>query len=155
MSYDDKYRKWVEKETKKNRAMGLSDTEKVYEVYRGMPVLREKINENPPEYRFRAPRIRARKIERLHEKIDKKLDTIIPSQKIQDSEGSYRQKWENSQIELSDAKKREDKLLSEIEVIQRNVDEMKTQIGKLQKESIDLKRQIKEAKEIINKRPKK
>lgn len=155
MSYDDKYRKWVEKETKKNLAMGLSDIEKVYEVYRGMPVLREKINENPPEYRFRAPRIRARKIERLHEKIDKKLDTIIPSQKIQDSDGLYRQKWENSQIELSDAKKREDKLLSEIEVIQRNVDEMKTQIGKLQKESIDLKRQIKEAKEIINKRPKK
>ena len=133
----------------------MSDTDEVYEVYRGIPVLREKINENSSDYRFRAPRIRARMIKRLHEKIDKKLDTVKLPQNIPDSEGSYFQKWENSQLELSDMKKREDKMLSEIEVIQRKVVEMKTQISNLQKESVDLKTQLREAKSKIDKIPKK
>jgi chromosome segregation ATPase len=155
MSYEPMYRKWVEKETKKNKAMRLSETDDLYEVYRGMPILREKLNDNPPEYRFRAPRIRARTIEKLHNKIDKKLDQTVPSQRKQDTEKSYRQKWENSQIELSDLKIREAKMLSEFEAVQKKVEKMRTQVSKLEKESVSLKNQLKEAKSKIDKIPKK
>ena len=151
MSYDPKYRKWVEKLTNQNQAMGLSESNELIEVYRGIPVFREKIKDNPPEYRFRAPRARSRKIDKLYEKIDKQLDTA-KSSKVdnQDSEGSYRHKWENCQVELGDMKRREARMLSDIEEIQVKVDGLSSEILRLKEEAVDLRSQLKSAKVKIS-----
>jgi chromosome segregation ATPase len=150
MSYDPKYRKWVEKQTKQHLAAGMSESNKLVEVYRGIPIFQEKVKNDPPEYRFRAPRARSRKIERLHEKLDKHLDTTPnTSLENQDSEGSYRQKYENCQIELKDMKRREARRLSDLEKIQGKVDELNASVVRLQKEADDLRSQLKESKAII------
>ena len=150
MSYDPKYRKWVEKLTKKYQAASLSESNKLIEVYRGIPVFREKVKDDPPEYRFRAPRVRSRTIDRLHEKIDKKLDTTANTRvDKQDSESSYRQKYENSQLELKDMKRREASLLSKIEAIRSKVDKLSKAVETLQNEAVGLKSQLKESKKII------
>jgi len=148
MSYDPKYRKWVEKQTKQHQAVGMSDTNKLVEVYRGIPIFREKVKNDPPEYRFRAPRARSRKMDRLHEKLDKQLDKP-QSAKKQDSEGSYRQKYENSQLELEDMKRREANRLSELEDIQSKVDKLSKVVETLQNEAVVLKSQLEESKKII------
>ena len=150
MSYDPKYRKWVEKLTNKYQAASLSESNKLIEVYRGIPVFQEKVKDDPPEYRFRAPRARSRKIDRLHEKIDKQLDTTASARvDKQDSEASYRQKYENSQLELQDMKRREASMLSKLEEIQSKVDNLSKAVKTLQNEAVGLKSQLKESKEII------
>ena len=151
MSYDPKYRKWVEKLTKKYQEASLSESNKLIEVYRSIPVFREKVKDNPPEYRFRAPRVRSRTIERLHEKIDKQLDTT-PSARVdkQDSEDSYRQKYENSQLELQDMKRREVSMLSKLEEIQGKVDELNAAQLRLKEEAVDLRSELKASKALIS-----
>ena len=150
MSYDPKYRKWVEKQTKQHQAAGLSESNKLVEVYRGIPIFKEKVKNDPPEYRFRAPRARSRKIDRLHEKLDKQLDTTPNTrEENQDSEGSYRQKYENSQLELQDMKRREASMLSKLDEIQVKVDELNAAQLRLKKEAADLRSQLKESKAII------
>ena len=151
MSYDPKYRKWVEKLTNNYQAMGLSESNKLIEVYRGIPVFREKIKDNPPEYRFRSPRVRSRKIDRHHEKIDKQLDTT-PSARVdkQDSEDSYRQKYENCQVELLDMKRREVSMLSKLEEIQDKVDELNAVQLRLKEEAVDLRSELKASKALIS-----
>ena len=141
----------VEKQTKQHQASGLSESNKLFEVYRGIPVFREKVKNDPPEYRFRAPRARSRTIDRLREKLDKQLDTPTNSKvDNQDSEGSYRQKWENCQVELEDTKRREARMLSDIEKIQGKVDGLSTEILRLKEEAVDLRTQIKAAKATIS-----
>ena len=151
MSYDPKYRKWVEKLTNKYQAASLSESNKLIEVYRSIPVFREKVKDKPPEYRFRAPRVRSRTIERLHEKIDKQLD-ITASARVdkQDSEASYRQKYENSQLELQDMKRREASMLSKLEEIQGKVDELNAVQLRLKEEAVDLKSELKASKALIS-----
>jgi len=150
MSYDPKYRKWVEKQTKQHQTMGMSESNKLVEVYRGIPIFKEKVKNDPPEYRFRAPRARSRKIDRLHEKLDKQLDTTPNTrEENQDSEGSYRQKYENSQLELQDMKRREASMLSKLDEIQVKVDELNAAQLRLKKEAADLRSQLKESKAII------
>ncbi len=150
MSYDPKYRKWVEKQTKQHQTAGMSESNKLVEVYRGIPIFKEKVKNDPPEYRFRAPRARSRKIERLHEKLDKQLDKPQSTRaEKQDSEASYRQKYENSQLELEDMKRREASRLSDLEKIQGKVDELNASVVRLQKEAVDLRSQLKESKKII------
>ncbi len=130
--------------------MGLSESNKLVEVYRGIPIFREKVKDDPIEYRFRAPRARSRKIDRLHEKLDKQLDTTQSTRaEKQDSESSYRQKWENSQVELGDMKRREANMLSDLETIQGKVDELSKTVVQLQNEAVDLRSQLEESKAII------
>ena len=151
MSYDPKYRKWVEKLTNKYQAASLSESNKLIEVYRGIPVFQEKVKDNPPEYRFRAPRVRSRTIERLHEKIDKQLDTTASAHvDKQDSESSYRQKYENCQVELLDMKRREASMLSKLEEIQDKVDELNAVQLRLKEEAVDLRSQLKASKALIS-----
>ena len=151
MNYDPKYRKWVEKLTNKNQAMNMSESNKLIEVYRSIPVFREKVKDNPPEYRFRAPRVRSRTIERLHEKIDKQLDTTASARvDKQDSEDSYRQKYENSQLELQDMKRREASMLSKLEEIQGKVDELNAAQLRLKEEAVDLRSELKASKNLIS-----
>jgi len=151
MSYDPKYRKWVEKLTNKYQAASMSESNKLIEVYRGIPVFQEKVKDNPPEYRFRAPRVRSRTIERLHEKIDKQLDTTASAHvDKQDSESSYRQKYENCQVELLDMKRREASMLSKLEEIQDKVDELNAVQLRLKEEAVDLRSQLKASKALIS-----
>jgi chromosome segregation ATPase len=151
MSYDPKYRKWVEKLTNKYQAASLSESNKLIEVYRGIPVFREKIKDNPPEHRFRSPRVRSRKIDRHHEKIDKQLDTTSSARiDKRDSETSYRQKYENSQLELQDMKKREASMLSKLEEIQGKVDELNAAQLRLKEEADDLRSELKASKALIS-----
>ena len=151
MSYDPKYRKWVEKLTNKYQATSLSESNKLIEVYRSIPVFQEKVKDNPPEYRFRAPRVRSRTIERLHEKINKQLDTTASTRvDKQDSEDSYRQKYENSQLELQDMKRREASMLSKLEEIQGKVDELNAAQLRLKEEAVDLRSELKASKALIS-----
>ena len=151
MSYDPKYRKWVEKLTNKYQAASMSESNKLIEVYRGIPVFQEKVKDNPPEYRFRAPRVRSRTIERLHEKIDKQLDTTASAHvDKQDSESSYRQKYENCQVELLDMKRREASMLSKLEEIQDKVDDLNAVQLRLKEEAVDLRSQLKASKALIS-----
>lgn len=153
MSYDPKYRKWVERRTDKKEVEGLSESNEIYQVYRGMPVFRVKVGDNPPQYRFIAPGTRAREFDRLCEKIDQKLDKT-PTNRVRDKvsrkdadkqdsyEATYFQKWQNCQVELEDMKRREIRMLSKLEELQVKMDEL----GLAQ---LQLKNQLKASEELI------
>ncbi|MFA9496838.1 MAG: hypothetical protein ACERKS_13085, partial [Candidatus Bathyarchaeota archaeon] len=99
----------------------------------------------------RAPRVRSRTIERLHEKIDKQLDTTASTRvDKQDSEDSYRQKYENCQVELLDMKRREASMLSKLEEIQGKVDELNAAQLRLKEEAVDLRSELKASKALIS-----
>jgi chromosome segregation ATPase len=133
MNYDPKYRDWVEKFLEENKTQGTE----LLEPYRNTPVIRTKIRENPPQYRFHAPLIsgRMRTLERLREKIDQRLDKTPSAREkgkvtrrvvdVKGDEGvSYFLKWQNCQLELEDMKRREAGLVSKLEELQGKMDEL-------------------------------
>ena len=132
MSYDPEYRKWVERQTTKMKADETGESTEIYQVYRGMPVFRVKVADDPPQYRYVAPGSRARDFDRLREKIDQKLDEA-PSKKSrgkvkQSSEAQYFEKWQDCQVELEDTKRREAGMLSKLKELQEKMEELsKTQ----------------------------
>jgi hypothetical protein len=165
MSYESKYREWVEKHTRQESG-GKNKSEQIYQVYRGVPVFRVKLRDDPPRYRFLSPLGRARKYDRLREKIDNRLDKTPDKEKASrrsadtdDSKASYFQKWQNCQLELSDMKKREATMLAKLEEFQIKFNELDMVKSQLQKEVTDLralvadlKNQLEVARAEINKK---
>ena len=153
MSYDPKYREWVEKHTKKEA--GQREVNEFYQTYRGVPVIRVKARDDPPLYHFLAPIVRGktRQFERVCKKIDRQLDK--PSgkrvRKRADSDDlSYFQKWQNCQVELSDMKRREANMLSKVKELQAKVDELSSTQIQQKKDLIELKKQLKASKAQIS-----
>ena len=146
MSYEPKYKRWVEKQTSKD-----TTSNEVIEVYRGVPIIQEKIKDNPVEYRLKSPKARARNIKKLREKIDKQLDTVSePRVSSKDYEGLYRQKFEESQKELVDLQRRDNLTQSKVKGFQVKVDELSGEVLRLKEEAVDLRRQLDESKATIS-----
>ena len=163
MSYDPKYREWVEKLTKKQEEKGLGGSNELFQVYRGVPVFRFKIKENPPQYRFRAPLVSGRTgdLDRLCKKIDRRLDKT-PSIRVRDKapkknvdiqgsdDVSYFKKWQNSQVELEDMKRRETSMVSKLKELQDKMDELSTARAQLRQEVTDIKNQLRVSEATIS-----
>jgi chromosome segregation ATPase len=104
---------------------------------------------------------RTRDIDRLHKRIDKRLDEI-PSSGSRDKtskrdvdnqdsdEGSYFQRWQDCQIELGDLKRREGSMLSKMKELQVKVDELSSALLRLQKEATDLRSKLKASETMIS-----
>jgi hypothetical protein len=163
LSYDPKYREWVEIITDKKEAEGSSKSNELYQVYRGIPVIRVKVRDNPPLYRFVAPVVtgRARDFERLREKIDQQLNkTKSPSIRYKVSrkdvadkdsdEVTYFQKWQDCQVELEYMKRREKGMVSKLEELEAKMNELSAARTHLQKEVADLKNQLKASQALIS-----
>ena len=136
MSYDLKYKNWVEK-TLANMSEGI-DPNTVFEVYKDVPLLREKLSDNPLEYRFHSPLGRARTIDKLHMKIDSRLDDYAVKVKSPsrtgsgDSQVDYYFKWQSCQMENNDLKKK-------IEEYRVKFDEIDSVRSRLEKEVKELR----------------
>ena len=159
MSYDPKYRDWVEKHAQ--GAEESSELNELYQVYRGVPVLRVKVKDNPPQYRFRAPKARAKNFDRLSKKIDRQLDKT-PRTRVKDKtsrkdkdnqdsdEVTYFQKWQNSQMELEDMKRRDASLASNQEELQVKMNELSLARTQLRNEVTDLRKQLEASEATIS-----
>jgi len=148
MSYDPKYREWAEKLT--------NESNELFQVYRGMPVFRVKIRDDPPQYRFMAPIARAREFNILREKIDQQLDKSPgdrardkASTKAEDNEIVYFRKWQDCQAELEDMKRRETVMSSKVKEIQVKMEEISSARLHLQKEVADLRTQLRDYEAIV------
>ncbi|EMR74139.1 hypothetical protein MCGE09_00167 [Thaumarchaeota archaeon SCGC AB-539-E09] len=163
MSYDPLYREWVERLTNKKEAEGLSESNELYQVYRGVPVFRVKVRDDPPQYRFLAPVVsgRTRDFNRISKKIDQRLDKTQSTrvrekaprkdEAIQFSnEVTYFQKWQNCQMELEDMKRRETSLASKLDEFQAKMDELSSARTQLRKQVTDLKKQLEASEAIIS-----
>jgi len=154
MSYDPKYNEWIEKISKIETAK-TGESSKVYQVYKGIPIIRTKIKDNPPQYQFIAPVARAKDLDGLREKIDQRLDkttsrTSRASRKeAEKDETTYFQKWQDCQIELEDLKRRETNMLSKVEELQTKADQLSLEQSRLRKEAADLRNQLKASEELI------
>jgi len=163
MSYDPTYREWVEILTNKKEAKGSSGSNELYKVYRGIPVIRVKVRDNPPLYRFVAPVVTGRTgdFNRLCEKIDQELDKTksnrirykVSRKDVDEKESdevTYFQKWQNSQMELEDMKRRDSGLASKQEELQAKMDELSSARTQLRNEVTDLRKQLEASEAIIS-----
>jgi hypothetical protein len=160
LSYDIKYKEWVEKHLQGTQESG--ESYELFEVYREIPVLRVKERDDPPRYRFMAPILNnmARDIDRIHSRIDRRLDKAPKSRDREkapkkdadrkDSDVDYFLKWQNCQVELMDMKKREEALRARVEDLQAKVNELSAVQQKLKKEAAELRNQLKNAEKIIS-----
>jgi chromosome segregation ATPase len=137
MSYNSEYQEWVEKFIKKKESQGQADTTELYQVHRGVPILRIRVKENPPQYRFRAPLIsgRMRDLDRLRVKVDQRLDgtpgaddrkraSMKASEVQRSDEISYYLNWQNCQFEIEKMRRRETGLISKLDELQKKVSEL-------------------------------
>lgn len=116
----------------------------------GVPILQEKINDNPVEYRVKSPKARARNIKKLREKIDKQLDTVSsPSISSKDYEGLYRQKYEECQKELVEMQRRENLTQEKIKEYQTKVDDLSSKVNQFKEEIGELRIKLNESNAII------
>jgi chromosome segregation ATPase len=140
MSYDPKYREWVENLTRASYQL--------FQVYRGVPVFRLKVGDNPPQYRFLSPVAQENEYNKLCEKIDQQLDkppaglTRAKKKEAEQDAISYFQKWQECQAELEDLKRREAGMLSKVEELRVKVEEINTVRTQQQKELADLRNQL-------------
>ncbi|MBN2335224.1 hypothetical protein JXL21_06655 [Candidatus Bathyarchaeota archaeon] len=155
MSYDPEYRKWVERQTAKIKADGTGDPDEVYQVYRGLPVFRIKVEDDPPQHRYVAPGSRARDYDKLREKIDQKLDEPQSRQAKPktptgggkaSNEAKYFELWQNCQVELEDMKRREAKTLSKVKELQDKMEELSKTQTQLKSQLNASEAQLKELK---------
>ena len=154
MSYDLEYKEWVEK------LLAKSGRE-FHNVYRGIPVVRLKSRGDPPRYRYRAPVVRGGvdEYEVLCEKIDEYLEdpsigrveaSKKPADKIEKDEAAiYYQKWQDCQVELEDMRRREAKILADVEKLRDRMEEISSARMQLEKDVTDLKSQVKEYEKIV------
>jgi chromosome segregation ATPase len=150
MSYEPRYKGWVEKQTKKDAKTG--EAKKLVEVYRGIPIVQEKINDDPVEYRLRFPRGTARDIKKIRKRIDKQIDSppvSKPRASAEDYEGLYRQKFEESQKELVTLQRRYNLTESKMEEFQSKIDKLSGEVSRLKEESKGLRRKLDEANKLI------
>lgn len=154
MSYDPEYKEWVEK------LLAKSGRE-LHKVYRGIPVIRLTSRGDPPRYRYRAPVVRGGvdEYEVLCEKIDGYLENPSigrveaskkPVEKIEKDEAVlYYQKWQDCQVELEDMKRREAKILADVEKLRGRMEEISSARIQLEKDVTELKSQVKEYEKIV------
>jgi len=153
MNYNPEYQEWVERQLKRPER-------ELHEVYRGIPVFRLKVSDDPVEYHFRAPIVKGRieDIDTLHEMIDRQLDEPPSSHvkasrrgggKLDKDEATYFHKWQDCRVELEDMKRREAKMLAEVEKLRGRVEEISSARMLLEKDVTDLRSQVKEYEEIV------
>jgi hypothetical protein len=143
MSYDSKYKEWVEKTSNKST--------KLFKVYRGVPVLQAKMRDNPPQYSYISPVALAMDYDALREKIDNSLDKASPTRTAgkaasrktdKQDEASYYLKWQDCQLELADMKRREASNISMVQELRTKVEEISTTRSQMEKEISELKSKL-------------
>ena len=155
MSYDSKYKGWVEK-TLVSVADSV-DPKKVFEVYKGIPVIREKLQDDPVEYRFHSPLGRSKDIQTLHTKIDNRLEKPEGTRKTSgrsgsaDSQVDYYIKWQNCQMENSDLKKKIDEYRVKFEEIDSAKSRLEKEIEALHNTAESLKKELSETRVELDK----
>ena len=150
MSYDSKYTKWVESIIK-----GF-ESKDVYQVYRGVPILRVKTSDNPPQYNYMSPLGANTDIDKLRARLDKRVDSELKAaKKLKEGKSSdelnYFKKWEDCQMELELYKKREKETLTKLKELQGKVDEISAAKIQLEKEASYLRNQVKELQKKLSK----
>ena len=154
MSYDQKYNEWVEKVTK-IEATRAGESSKVYKIYQGIPIIRSKVKDYPPQYHYLSPLATGKDIIKLQEKIDKILNKANQPKKpvirtaVPESDATYFQKWQDCQIELDDLKRREAKILSRVDELQAQVNQLSSEQARLRKEATDLRGQLKASEDLV------
>jgi len=158
MSIDSKYERWVKK-TKAKLANG-ADPDKVFEVYREVPVLREKLSDDPLEYRFHSPLGRSKNIQKLHSKIDNRLDNPEAARKPSSRRGSgesqadYYVKWQSCQMEIDDLKKELEAYKSKFKEIDSVRSRLEKEVKALHETADSLKKELGETRAKLDKQSK-
>jgi hypothetical protein len=154
MSYDQKYKEWVEKFTKESTGSG---SDKIYQIYQGLPIIRVQISDNPQQYRYHSPLGRSKDLTKLQEKIDKRIKEskekpVKTRKRDQVSDSVYYTRWQDCRRALMELKEREADMLAKVEEFQEKFDQMEKEVSDLRALAADLRNQLEAARAELNKK---
>ena len=133
MSYDPKYENWVKKFLDPNRARKSGIQFEFHEVYRDIPILSRKYEDDPSKYRYKAPVTKGtvKNIKNLHDKLDQYIESVQSKSMTsydkmgephKSDEKSNFWKWQNCQVELEEMKRREADVANRLKDLQEKIE---------------------------------